>query len=101
MATAEGNAGGATQFTHGMDVARVEDILNRLAKARQNLTEVQSKADAAVRKLGSNWGGPDASAFQAQWPKHSSQIDNAVQSLDRMEKAARKDVQEQRQASKA
>lgn len=96
-----GEGGGATQFTHGMDVARVEDILTRLTKAQQNLREVQSKADAAVRKLGSNWGGADASAFQAQWPKHSTQLENAASSLERMEKAARKDVQEQRQASKA
>ena len=101
MATAEGNAGGGGQYTHGMDIARVEDILTRLAKAKQNLAEVQTTADAAARKLGANWGGADASAFQGEWPKHSSQIGNALQSIERMEKAARKDVQEQRQASKA
>ena len=96
-----GEGGGATQFTHGMDVPKVEDILTRLAKAKKDLAEVQTKADGAARKLGSNWGGADASAFRAQWPKHSNQIDSAVQSLEKMERAARKDVQEQRQASKA
>jgi uncharacterized protein YukE len=98
---APGEGGGSGQYTHGMDVAKVEDILTRLAKAKKDLAEVQTKSDGAARKLGSNWGGPDSSQFQAEWPKHSNQIESAVRSLETMEKAARKDVQEQRQASKA
>ena len=91
---------GSGQYTHGMNVAKVEDIIGRLLKAKNELVEAQAKADAAVKKLGpQNWGGPDAQAFRGQWAKHSAALDQSIQSVQTMVKAARADVSDQQQAS--
>jgi uncharacterized protein YukE len=91
---------GGGQYTHGMNVAKVEDIIGRLLKAKNDLVEAQGKADGAVKKLGpQNWGGPDAQAFRSQWTKQAAALDHSIQSLQTMVKAARADVSDQQQAS--
>jgi hypothetical protein len=104
MATADSNGGGGAggQYTHGMDVAKVQDIVERLVKAKSELTEAQNAADAAVRKLGpQNWGGPDAEHFRGQWPKHLGHLEASIRDLQQMVKNARADIKEQEAVSSA
>lgn len=90
-----------TNFDHGMDVARVRTLADDLDKAKKDLHEAVQKADAAVKKMGSNWAGADETEFQQTWTKSHTNINHQIEDIGKMAKTCRQEAQQQQQTSKA
>ncbi|NNM48071.1 WXG100 family type VII secretion target [Knoellia koreensis] len=87
--------GSSTGEKKGMDTAKVKDINSQLTKEKTNLQAAKTEADAAAKKLQSNWKGPDADRFQNQWAKKSAKIDACINDLNAMTKQLDADITEQ------
>jgi uncharacterized protein YukE len=94
-------SGASGRYTHGMDVAAVRDIANRLAKAQSDLAAAASASDSAVRVLRQHWVGDDSGIFYGRWPALREQLDGQSQELQRLVSRLREQAGDQEETSGA
>lgn len=100
MAIPAPDGGGGGGDKKGMDAAKVQDIAGKLQKAKSDLAQAKSDADAAAQALKGAWHGPDATRFQGQWKKDSNNIEQCVTSVATMTKSLNSDLEEQKATSR-
>ena len=84
--------------THGMNVAEVDGLGQRLQMGADRLVAICAELDSVVR--GSTWAGPDADRFSFEWwPAHKARLLSASERLHGFGQSALNNAGEQRVAS--
>lgn len=76
--------GSGAGLSQGMDVSRARHIAASLDHSARAIDEALTRAQAAVRTLGTDWRGQDAAAFEREWTSVRSSIQQDLTAVKQM-----------------
>lgn len=87
--------------THGLNVPACEDIAFGLGHDARALAEVIDEVEVVVRRVLSEWHGPDAERWQARWTAQRHRLTDAAEGLAAMRRRLDLVIDEQQRTSRA
>lgn len=85
---------------YGQDIEQVQQLASQLNAKADDIQNVISQLSSAVSSV--HWMGPDADRFRSDWQsQHTAQLKAVVTALRTASQAAKRNAQEQQQASSA
>ena len=82
----------------GLDVEQVQTLSKQLNQESQNIQQILKTLTGALN--GTQWSGPDASAFRNDWSgSHTAALNNVANALQQASAAASKNASDQESVS--
>lgn len=82
---------------YGADIAQLNQLASQLSSKASDLQNVVKTLSSTVQSV--EWKGPDADKFRSDWTGHVSQLNKIVSDLQAASQSAKKNAQQQEQAS--
>ncbi len=85
---------------YGQDIAEVNKLATQLNSKAEEIQQIVTQLSSAVSSV--QWMGPDADRFRSDWSsQHTAKLKAVVSALQAASQSAKKNAQEQQQASSA
>ncbi len=85
---------------YGQDIEQVQKLATQLNSKAEEIQQVMSQLTSAISSV--QWMGPDADRFRSDWSsQHTAKLKAVVSALQAASQSAKKNAQEQQQASNA
>lgn len=85
---------------YGQDIAEVNKLATQLNSKAEEIQQIVTQLSSAVNSV--QWMGPDADRFRSDWSsQHTAKLKAVVSALQAASQSAKKNAQEQQQASSA
>lgn len=85
---------------YGQDIEQVQQLATQLNSKAEEIQSVISQLSSAISKV--QWMGPDADRFRSDWQgQHTAKLKAVVDALRTASQTAKRNAQEQQQASNA
>ena len=84
----------------GQDIEQVQQLATQLNAKAEDIQQVVTQLTSAINSV--QWTGPDATKFRSDWQsQHTAKLKAVVSALQAASQSAKKNAQEQQQASSA